>query len=194
VLAVWFLFLLYFKKTRILALILLVISVIILVAEPSLRSFATEKLLLHDWSGMVRRQIWAETINLLRDHWLLGAGLAGYQTAIVPYHSSANWMEIYLYPHNIIMNFWSELGLLGLLAFIWLGVKYFWVNIVGIWRGTSKEIKVLSITLIAAMLEVIIHGLVDVPFFKNDLSVLFMIILAVAVINGFLIKSEKDTK
>jgi O-antigen ligase len=183
VLAVWFLFLLYFKKTRILALILLVISVIILVAEPSLRSFATEKLLLHDWSGIVRRQIWAETINLLRDHWLLGAGLAGYQTAIVPYHTSANWMEIYLYPHNIIMNFWSELGLLGLLAFIWLGVKYFWVNVAETLRATSWRVKLMSVTLMAVTLEIIIHGLVDVPFFKNDLSVLFMIILAVAVIN-----------
>ena len=192
VLAVWFLLLLYFKKTRIIALILLVISAIILVADSSLRAFIFEKIFLHDWSGIVRRQIWTETINMLRDHWIFGAGLAGYQTAIVPYHTSANWMEIYLYPHNIIMNFWSELGLLGLLAFIWLGVKYFWMNIIGVWRSTSAWAKLMSVTLIAVMLEMIIHGLVDVPFFKNDLSVLFMIILAVAVINGCLTKSEKE--
>ena len=190
ILVVWFLLMLYFKKTRILALILLAISVIILVADQPLRAFIFEKIFLHDWSGMVRRQIWVETINMLHDHWLFGAGLAGYQTVIVPYHTSANWMEIYLYPHNIIMNFWSELGLLGLLAFIWLIVKYFWTNIAGAWRNVSKEARLVSVTLVAVMLEIIIHGLVDVPFFKNDLSVLFMIILAVVAINWSLVKES----
>jgi len=61
-------------------------------------------------------------------------------------------------------------------------------------HATSLQAKILSVTLIAVMLEIILHGLVDVPFFKNDLSVLFMIILAVAVINGYLIKSEKNGK
>lgn len=191
VLAVWFLLLLYFKKTRILALILLVIGVIMLFAISPLREFVLEKVLLRDWSGIVRRQIWVETWAMLRDHWFLGGGLAGYTRSIVPYHSSANWMEIYLYPHNIVMNFWSELGLLGLLAFIWLGIKYFWVNIRGIWRSASKESKIISVTLTAVMLEIIIHGLVDAPFFKNDLSVLFMIVLALAVISQFLRKEEK---
>ena len=88
------------------------------------------------------------------------------------------------------MNFWSELGLLGLLAFIWLIVKYFWTNIAGAWRNVSKEARLVSVTLVAVMLEIIIHGLVDVPFFKNDLSVLFMIILAVVAINWSLVKES----
>jgi hypothetical protein len=35
----------------------------------------------------------------------------------------------------------------------------------------------------AAMVAIIIYGLVDVPYFKNDLSVLFWTILGLAEIN-----------
>ena len=190
VLAVWFLLLLYFKKTRILALILLVIGVIMLFALSPFREFVLEKVFLRDWSGIVRRQIWVETIAMLKDHWFLGGGFAGYTRSIVPYHTSVDWMEIYLYPHNIILNFWSEFGLLGLLAFIWLGIKYFWVSIKDIWRSVSKESKIISVTLTAVMLEIIIHGLVDVPFFKNDLSIIFLFPVILAVMNNSLAKEK----
>lgn len=183
------------KKTRIIALIILAIGFIILFAVEPLRAFVLEKLLLNDWSGIVRKQIWAETWAMLRDNWLWGAGLAGYQIKIVPYH--AKWFEIYLYPHNIIMNFWSELGLLGLLSFAWLAVRYFWENVSNFVRATGEILRwnrIISLTLIAVMAEIIIHGLVDAPYFKNDLSVLLMIFLAATVINSSLIKKSQTNK
>ena len=39
--------------------------------------------------------------------------------------------------------------------------------------------KALSLGLIGALVYIYIHGLVDVPFFKNDLSILFWILLAI---------------
>ncbi|MBU1179700.1 O-antigen ligase family protein, partial [Patescibacteria group bacterium] len=90
----------------------------------SVLEMAQEKIMLQDWSGFVRLTIWGETWNMLHNNWFFGAGLAGYQTAIVPFHESRDWMEIFLYPHNIILNFWSELGLIGLASFLWLLEKF----------------------------------------------------------------------
>jgi len=181
------------KKGRSYALILLALGVILFFAVSGLHDFLVSKLFLLDYSGQVRRLIWSETFTMLKDHWFFGAGLAGYQLAIAPYHVNT-WMEIFLYPHNILLNFWSELGLIGVAAFAWLIVKYFWQNLKNIFTivcNYSQQLpfdKIVSFALIFVGLEIIIHGLVDVPYFKNDLSVLFWLIIGVSSINAKLKK------
>ncbi|MFA6526359.1 MAG: O-antigen ligase family protein [Candidatus Buchananbacteria bacterium] len=188
VLIVGWLMLLFMKKTRTLALILLGLSAILLIANSGLRDFIFSKIFLQDWSGQVRLAIWSETWTMLKAHWFFGAGLAGYPIAIIPYHTNI-WMEIFPYPHTMLFNFWSELGLVGVAAFIWLGVKYFWLNIKNLFSiccGYSYGLpfnKLASFVFILAGLEIIIHGLVDVPYFKNDLSVLFWLLIGVASLN-----------
>lgn len=137
-----------------------------------------DELLMRDWSGQVRRTIWKESWQMLRDHPIFGAGLAGYQTEIVPYHR-ARYIEIFLFPHNILLNFWSEMGIPGVFGFLWLLILFFHM----VWRslrGAGSGIVRASIA--AAMVVLLVHGLVDVPYFKNDLAVLFWIIYALGVV------------
>ena len=124
----------------------------------------------------IRSHQWQETGNLLQDHWLAGTGLNGYQKMMADYHHLP-WLEIYLYPHNIFLNFWAELGLLGLVAFIIL----FSYLIDGL-RKLIKTKHELAWPITLAWLTWFIHGLVDVPYFKNDLSVLFFILLALTLL------------
>ncbi|MEK7072728.1 MAG: O-antigen ligase family protein [Patescibacteria group bacterium] len=174
------------KKTRYYFLVLTVLSVLIFIFMPVVSSYLTEKVLLQDYSGFIRRLIWSESWNMLKDNWFLGAGLAGYQTRIAPYHLPT--FEIFLYPHNIILNFWSELGLLGLMAFIWLLAKFLWKNVVDYWKNNHNLI---SLTLALVMIQLLIHGLVDAPYFKNDLSVLFWLVIGLYTINKNLQIMEK---
>lgn len=146
------------------------VSVVLLVAlVPAIQSPVVEKLLLRDWSGMVRLKSYGETFNLLANNAVFGVGLAGYQEAIVAYHTN-RWMEIFLYPHDWWLTIWSELGLLGLVAFSGL-IGWFVRNL---WRRRNAW----SAALLASLLIILIHGLVDVPYFKNDLAVMFWIMLA----------------
>jgi O-antigen ligase len=130
------------------------------------------------WSSMVRVTIWKESWQLIQAHPLLGAGLRSYQTAVAPFHQ-AKWMEIYPHPHNIIMMLWIETGLLGLLAFIWLCVT--WVRAV---RSTKYEVPGttdLSRWLwLIPLIVILVHGMVDMPYFKNDLAMQFWILAALA--------------
>ena len=130
------------------------------------------ELLLRDWSGHVRRTQWTETVKMLKDRPILGAGLSGYPTVIAPYHK-ADYLEIFQYPHNIIFNFWSETGLLGLVAFILLIINFFRL---GIKKLLTTNYSLFTIPTMASMVVILVHGLVDVPYFKNDLAVLFWII------------------
>ena len=139
---------------------------------------------------------------------ITGAGLANYQNAVAPYHQEgiffnidndpefhrhvvwdeeykkSHWqpVEVYLYPHNIFLNFWTELGLAGMVLFIWIIGKYLAISIrnlkLEIRNSKFKENKYLVIGLMCSMVVVIIHGIVDVPYFKNDLAAMFWLLIA----------------
>ncbi len=175
------------KKSRIYALFLGAICIMIVFAVPQLRELAYVKLLLQDASGWVRRTMWGETWQLLKDNWLWGGGLSNFQEAIKSYYFST--YPLVPYPHTIVFNLWTELGLAGLLAFIWLGWRFVCLNARNIFKivsGYSQKLpfdKILSFVLLLVLGEMIVHGLVDAPYFKNDLSVLFWIIFGAASLN-----------
>src|SRR3989344_2365240 len=187
VLLVWLLGGIIYKKTRSYFIILAILAVLTLTLIPSVNSYVSEKIWLRDWSGIVRRHIWQETWAMLKDNPVLGAGLAGYQTKIVPYHIGK--FEIFLYPHNIILNFWSELCLLGLASFIWLWIKFGLVNLKAYWQNKNN---LLNLTLLMVISQMLIQGLADVPYFKNDLSVLFWLIIGIYTINLKITKNVKS--
>lgn len=169
-----------------------------------------DKLALKDFSGEVRKQQWRETFMMMKDNgrWFFGTGLSGYQANVKPYHQEGiffnaerdsdfrrklvlfdksyrakHWrpVEIYMYPHNLILNFWTEMGLLGVLAFIFLVGSFFktgYALYVGDKINNSKE-KLMALGLLGVMMVSMVHGMVDVPFFKNDLAVLFFFFFGV---------------
>jgi len=208
------------RKQRIITFLLLITVISGTFYFAPSKNFISSKLSLQDLSGQIRIQQWKETLTMLSNGKLLsGAGLDNYQKAVKPYHQEgiffnndnlANFdavvwasstlrtkywqpVEIYMYPHNIFLNFWSELGLIGLLLFLWLIGKYLLISLklsLALSREKSSE-KYLALGLLTAMIAIIIHGLVDVPYFKNDLSLMFWILFALL---GFLNLNYQQNK
>jgi O-antigen ligase len=80
---------------------------------------------------------------------------------------------------------WLETGLLGLLVFLVSMVLWF--------RAVAKKAKqqhAASVLGLAAMTAILIHGLVDTPLFKNDLMIIFFLVLAIP----FLHTKSEETK
>jgi len=200
------------KKIRLATVaVILIVAASILALGPA-RNLALDTVTFKTLSGQIRLAGWQDSWNMLKDGRLItGAGLASYQAAVAPYHAEglfikdpqdpdaqrklvfnaayreAHWqpLEIYLYPHNILLNFWSEIGLAGLLLFVWVILKYFWLgisNFPSFAKATEDKQfstnKFINIGLIGAMIVIIAHGVVDVPYFKNDLAVLFWLLVA----------------
>ena len=206
------------KKLRISAIVVAALIGITIFSYAPLRHFAIEKITLNDLSGQIRKQQWIETKKMLAAGRLLqGAGLSNYQKTIAPYHQEGiflnngdpNWLEkirtsaefrkqqwqpteIYMYPHNIFLNFWSELGILGALLFCWIIAKFLWQSGCFFIKGSNNSERYIALGLLTSMVVIVIHGLVDVPYFKNDLSVLFWI--SIAILGGLNLKqNEKNT-
>ncbi|MDO8260559.1 MAG: hypothetical protein Q7T50_03640, partial [Candidatus Magasanikbacteria bacterium] len=86
-------------------------------------------------------------------------------------------VEIYMYPHNIFLNFWTELGLAGMVLFAWIIGRFLYIAF-RLAQIDSKN-KGIALGLLGAMVAIFVHGLVDVPYFKNDLAVVFWVLLAI---------------
>lgn len=127
---------------------------------------------------VTRLDLWQATLRMLRDHPVLGTGMFGFARSIEPYRGGV-YEENLIYPHNIVLNMWTETGLLGVVSFGWLLVQTFRVS----WRGwTSGPLpwRAIQLGMVLAMAAVIVHGMVDVPYFKNDLALEFWTFLGLA--------------
>jgi O-antigen ligase len=124
-----------------------------------------------DW----RLRVWGQTIKMMREHLFFGVGLSNYKQAMGPY-----WEDLpqVIYPHNILLNFWTVTGVLGVLAFGWLVATGLMLS----WRGSRRGPEAwrpYQLGIVLFLAGVLAHGLVDVPFFKNDLSLEFFTLLAI---------------
>lgn len=209
------------KYLRLATIGLIVASGFVFAAVPSLRTRAADTLLLRTFSGQVRRAQWHETWQMLRDgKLLLGAGLNNYQAAVAPYHvdgifvkdyhdpefqrkvvfneafRAKVWqpLEIYMYPHNIMLNFWSELGILGVLAFLWIVILFFYYGVRSYHaaKRNNDPFAYVTLGLMSALAVWLIHGLVDVPYFKNDLAAMFWILMGAMSVIWIIYERNRD--
>lgn len=125
-----------------------------------------------------RFHLWSATLQMLKDHPIFGAGLSGYAKVLGPYWNPYH-PDRFTYPHNIVLSAWSETGLLGLIAFAWLMVAGFVRSLRG-WRSGASGWRVIQLGVALALVAVLLHGLVDVPYWKNDLSLEFWALLSLS--------------
>jgi len=125
-----------------------------------------------------RLELWSATLKMLSHYPIFGTGLSGFAERIGPYWN-ANHPERFIDPHNIVLNFWVETGLLGLVAFAWLLVVVFRISWQG-WKQSDSDWRPIFLGVLLAMVAIVVHGLVDVPYFKNDLSLLFWALAGLA--------------
>lgn len=126
-----------------------------------------------------RLQIWSDTLHMLRDHPIFGAGLRGYAIVMRPYVTTPKGLPE-LYAHNIFLSMWVEIGLLGLAAFAVLLGMLLWRG----WTSFSKAEgfpKALLWGTSAAFVAITVHGLFDTPYYGNDLSVEFWMLAALEI-------------
>ena len=148
----------------------------------------------------IRLCLWEGTRNLLFTTPLFGSGLAGFKEVYKNFRTCDD--ELFEYPHNIFLNFWVEMGLLGVVAFLlicrqwfsfvsqylsisisqYLGASVLRYHGISVSRNNQDEAAAqrqwLPLAFLASLVYILIHGLVDVPYFKNDLALEFWVLLA----------------
>ena len=132
-------------------------------------------------TSFIRLRLWRGAVNMALDHPWLGVGLDNflyeYRTRYV---LPAAWEELNLsHPHNVILDFWTRLGLLGLAVGLWLVVAGFRTGWRA-WRRTANaDRRAPLLGLLASLVATAAHGLIDNSIFLVDLAFIFMLTLGV---------------
>lgn len=160
------------KKIRLAALTLAVALAITTAAVPNLRyrvilPFHGEK------SSVARFSLWETGGKMIKDAPILGQGINGFNYNWDKFNTDPN-LEHYNFPHNFILNAWIDLGLLGLLS--WLAIVGW-----GLWHGWRNRAQPYALGLLLFLIALLVHGLIDIPYFKNDLALVFWLILALGI-------------
>jgi len=118
--------------------------------------------------------IWRSALYIIKDHWLVGIGPGSFQQAYLEYQE---YFPPYLewavpQPHNLFLAFWLQAGLLGFMGFISILVWFFKKTII-----CFKNNQKIAILLLAIMSYFLIHGMIDTTYWRNDLSVVFWLII-----------------
>ncbi|MGH7762911.1 MAG: O-antigen ligase family protein, partial [Candidatus Dormibacteraceae bacterium] len=139
----------------------------------------SERLATFAHSAQLRTSIYEQALKMLAQRPLTGAGISGFPIRVAPFRPASQ--EIELYPHNLWLTTWSELGLLGLASF---AVIFFGLLGRG-WRTLARvQGTYLAATwgVVGTLVLYLVHGMFDSPYWKNDLSVEFWIVAAFAMI------------
>jgi O-antigen ligase len=133
-------------------------------------------------TGVFRVQLWRAAANMFADHPWLGVGLDNFLYAYRGrYILDAAWQEPNLnHPHNIVLDFATRLGLLGLLAGGWLIWEAARALKSALQKSNSRRLP-LAAGLAGSLVAMMAHGLVDHSLFLIDLAFVFFLILGVAV-------------
>jgi O-antigen ligase len=137
-------------------------------------------------SSSVRMEVYAVNFALLKDNWLTGIGMgqypAYYNVNVTEILGHAPYEENMLHPHNLFVSFWLYLGMLGFVALVWLIVVAFkrtYPVMKSFAYNDLEDGSKLRVMGFCMLLVILIHGLFDTPFFKNDLALLFWLVMGV---------------
>jgi len=82
----------------------------------------------------------------------------------------------YLQPHNIFLAFLLQTGIIGFIGFLLLLIQFFRMGI------RNRESGIINIILVSIMVYILIHGLTDTTYWKNDLAVVFWLIVGLTAV------------
>jgi len=133
-------------------------------------------------SSSVRVQTWTISLKLIEENPFLGLGLGRFQTVYEERGAELLGTEPYeetmLHPHNLVLATWANAGMIGVISLAWLIVAVFW----------SLKNKKLSIEerrfvalVLTMFLVVLLHGVVDQPLWKNDLALIWWMIICLVM-------------
>lgn len=126
-----------------------------------------------------RGQIWATSIEILKEpsNLLKGVGFGQFEHKYienVEVTIGQKPLDYYvIQPHNIFLLFTMHYGILGLALILFIIIKL----TQNIFKKPEKHKKIATYIALYFM----IHGLIDTPIFKNDLLILFIIFLEIAL-------------
>jgi O-antigen ligase len=131
-----------------------------------LRQSVTKEYLLPVFSLENRLTYWQDTIKLIKAHPFFGVGIGNFD------------LSLSRYAHNALLQIWAEMGILGIVSFIWLIIATLKTALQKI-KLQSNKIIITGLT--ASSIAFLIHNLFDFTFFLLEISLIWWALLGLTL-------------
>jgi putative inorganic carbon (HCO3(-)) transporter len=141
--------------------------------------FISQRLGTFAHSILLRESIYRAALRMLSERPIFGAGISGFPIRVAPFRPLGE--EIELYPHNLWLTTWSEIGLLGVVSFAVIFLRLLWQGIRAL-SSADGIYRAVTWGMMGALVLYLVHGMFDSPYWKNDLSAEFWLMAALGVV------------
>lgn len=121
--------------------------------------------------------IWETAIDAFLTRPITGIGPGTFQDYFPPY---PKWGVPQ--PHNIFLAFLIQTGIVGFIGFILILIWFFKSGFKNFQFSISKFQSIFNLQLLLIMIYILVHGLVDTTYWKNDLAIMFWTITGLMLV------------
>lgn len=130
-------------------------------------------------SNSFRVNVWTGVFHMVHDNWLVGIGVGN--TAFRKMYS------LYMYSgfealgaYNIFLEVMAEMGIIGLVVFVWLLVAFVARNLYTFWAGAGAN-RWWAAAILAGLAGTFTMGMFDTVFYRPAVQLLFWLLLALTI-------------
>lgn len=131
-----------------------------------LRQITAKAQYLPTFSFERRLSYWQDALRIILAFPLVGVGIGNFN------------LPLSRYAHNVFLQIWAEMGILGMVSFIWLIVEVIKSALKNMDGSDNKNRTVL---LLAAIIIFLIHNLLDFTFFLPEIATLWWVIVGMII-------------
>jgi len=136
-------------------------------------------------TNFFRLRVWESAIEIIQDFPITGIGLDQFLYIFRGEYirPDAIWDRDLSHPHNFILDYWTRLGVVGLILFIVIQVS-FWRICVQILRYAKQQdvlVFAIIVGLMGSMADLLTHGFIDNSVFVYDLAFIFALQLSLCI-------------
>ena len=160
------------KDWRILVALIVIVAGVLAI-DPVLVERMQTAFLVADTSSEMRIAMWESTVQMIMDHPLLGIGWGAYWI-VYPFYDTyiVDGSVTLVHAHNIYLNYWAEIGLVGGTAFLWYFFKTMGAALFNKRILPDKLMEGLLLGLGLSLISVALNGLTDDVLFNIPSSML----------------------
>ncbi|KPK99035.1 MAG: hypothetical protein AMJ95_01065 [Omnitrophica WOR_2 bacterium SM23_72] len=147
--------------------IIFISGFLIMIALVLMARIATQKEHLHPvFSTVMRLNYWRDTLRIIRAFPWTGVGLGNFD------------LTYSRYAHNSYLQIWAEMGILGLISFLWIIIRIFRAALSHL---SIPEERNQTLCLMTAGFVFLAHNFLDFTFFLPEVSTLWWLILGLMI-------------
>lgn len=130
-----------------------------------------------DTSTVPRQLLWKAAFDMFRAQPITGVGPDGFRNLYGKYVGKTEWNKN-IYTNNTYIEMFTNLGIVGGLAFLWLAGLAIWRAVRNIMRERPGSVWVICLGATASIMAFFLHGVADYFLFATPIYVIFWFLLA----------------